>query len=96
MGESSNGETACKGSSNLFGHEEAPLLKVVFPNICEKWYFKEDARDYLGEKFCFIFRELTFSIALIGNVYHQSGRISSSEDGTLPFKENPKGGDPMG
>lgn len=69
--------------------------EVEFPNIHEKCYFKEDARDYLGKKVCFISRELTFVRALIRNFYHHNDRISSSEDGTLSFKENQKGGDPL-
>lgn len=38
------------------GHRKAPLLKdveIVFPHICEKYYFKEEAREYLGEEVYF-------------------------------------------
>lgn len=47
---SPNGDTACRGSSNLLGHREAPLLKdaeVLFLNICEKCYFKEEVKEHL-------------------------------------------------
>ena len=48
--ESSNEDTACRGSSNLLGHREAPLLKdaeVLFPNICKKCFFKEEVKEHL-------------------------------------------------
>lgn len=45
-------------------------VKVVFPHMCEKYCFKEGAREYLGERF--ISKELTFSVALVRNIYHQN------------------------
>lgn len=89
-------EYRMQSSSNLLGQRKAPLLQdaeVVFPNIHEECYFKEEAMYYLGEKVCFISRELTFSWALIRNVCHKNDRISPRNRGALPCKENPASGE---
>lgn len=68
-----DGDAACRGSSNLSGHRKAPLLKaaeVLFPNICEECYFKEEAKEHLGGEVCFISKELTFSVTSVGHIYH--------------------------